>query len=276
MYNRASARPDGTPWSDRKKLLWWDARKRHWTGLDVPDFTPDKAPDYRPGPDAVGDAALAGDQPFIMHGDGVGWIWVPNGLKDGPIPTYYEPFESPVTNALYPEHPANPAADRKERPDNRYVPPGDPRFPHVLTTYRLTEHHTAGGMTRFLPHLAELQPTFFAEISPELAGEVGVEHGDWVTITSPRGIVEARALVTSRIPPLVVNGRRVHQVGLPYHWGTRGLVTGDSANDLVAMSEEPNVRIMETKGLACHVARGRRPRGRAALDYLQERMRVAG
>jgi formate dehydrogenase major subunit len=131
-------------------------------------------------------------------------------------------------------------------------------------------------MTRFLSHLAELQPTFFAEISPELAEEIGVEHGDWVTVSSPRGIVEARALVTSRIPPLLVNGRRIHQVGLPYHWGTRGLVTGDSANDLVAMSEEPNVRIMETKGLVCHVARGRRPRGRAALEYLEERLRVAG
>jgi formate dehydrogenase major subunit len=272
MYNRASARPDGSPWSERKKLVWWDASKREWTGLDVPDFTKDKAPDYRPIDDAEGDAALRGDAPFIMHADGVGWIWVPMGLRDGPLPTHYEPLESPFANALYPNRQTNPPADKKERTGNAYVPHGDTRFPHVLTTYRLTEHHTAGGMTRYLSHLSELQPQFFAEISPELARDVAVENGDWVTIASPRGIVEARALVTSRIPSLRVGGRVIHQVGLPYHWGTRGLVTGDSANDLVAMSEEPNVRIMETKGLVCHVARGRRPRGRAALDYLESLM----
>lgn len=272
MYNRCSARPDGTPWSERKRLVWWDAAKGQWTGTDVPDFTLTKAPDYRPPDGATGDEALGGDAPFIMHGDGMGWIWVPTGLRDGPLPTYFEPFESPVGNRLYPAHPSNPPADRKERPDNQYVPVGDPRFPHVLTTYRLTEHHTAGGMSRFVSHLAELQPEFFAEISPELAREIGVRHGEWVTVSSPRGLVEARAMVTSRIPPLEVDGRRIHQVGLPYHWGSRGLVRGDSANDLIAMSEEPNVRIMETKGLACHVARGRRPRGRAALEYLRERM----
>src|SRR5206468_9113816 len=105
-----------------------------------------------------------------------------------------------------------------------------------------------------------------------LAQEIGAVHGGWVTISSPRGVVEARALVTARIPSLRMDGRVIHQVGLPYHWGTRGLVTGDSANDLVAMSEEPNVRIMETKGLVCHVAPGRRPRGPAALSYLERLM----
>jgi formate dehydrogenase major subunit len=273
MYNRASARPDGSPWSDRKKLVWWDAGKREWTGLDVPDFTVTKPPDYRPVNGSVGDEALAGDSPFIMHADGKGWIWVPMGLRDGPLPTHYEPLESPFTNALYPAHPTNPPADRKERPNNRYVPLGDRRFPYVLTTYRLTEHHTAGGMSRYLSHLAELQPEFFAEISPDLAAAIGARHGGWVTVASPRGVVEARALVTTRMPSLRVEGRVVHQVGLPYHWGTKGLVTGDSANDLIAMSEEPNVRIMETKGLVCHIAPGRRPRGAAALEYLESLMR---
>jgi len=273
MYNRASARPDGSPWSERKKLVWWDSATRQWTGLDVPDFTPTKAPDYQPPKGAVGDDALPGDAPFIMHTDGLGWIWVPIGLRDGPLPTYYEPLESPLANPLYPAHPTNPPADRKERGDNRYVPVGDERFPYVLTTYRLTEHHTAGGMSRHVSRLAELQPEFFAEISPALAKAIGAEHGGWVTVASPRGVVEARALVTSRMPPLEVNGRIVHQVGLPYHWGSRGLVTGDSANDLVAMSEEPNVRIMETKGLVCHIAPGRRPRGRAANAYLESLMR---
>jgi formate dehydrogenase major subunit len=128
-------------------------------------------------------------------------------------------------------------------------------------------------MSRYLSHLAELQPEFFAEISPELAQTIGARHGGWVTVASPRGVVEARALVTARMTSLRVDGRVIHQVGLPYHWGTRGLVTGDSANDLIAMSEEPNVRIMETKGLVCHVAPGRRPRGRAALTYLESLMR---
>jgi formate dehydrogenase major subunit len=123
----------------------------------------------------------------------------------------------------------------------------------VLTTYRLTEHHTAGGMSRFLPHLAELQPQMFCELSPELARHIGVTHGAMVTIATPRAEIRVRAMVTSRLPPLVVDGRIVHQVGLPYHFGSRGVVTGDAANDLVAISEEPNVRIMEAKALLCSV-----------------------
>ncbi len=121
LYNRASARPDGRPWSERKKLIWWGAPKREWTRLDVPDFAKTKAPDYRPPHDAVGDAALAGDRPFIMHPDGVGWIWVPTGLADGPLPTHYEPLESPVSNPLYPAQQINPAAMKEERPDNQYI-----------------------------------------------------------------------------------------------------------------------------------------------------------
>ena len=266
LYNRASARPDGRPWSDRKRLVWWDAAARQWEGLDTPDFTNTKPPDYLPPADAEGDAGLPGDKPFIMHADGLGWLWVPTGLADGPLPTHYEPFESPVANPLHPAQQVNPAALKQERPDNAYAYSPDPRFPYVMTTYRLTEHHTAGGMSRTLPHLAELQPEFFCEISPELAAERGIDHGGWVTLTTMRGIVEARARVTPRIRPLRIGGGTVHQIGVPYHWGSRGLVTGDSANDLVAMSEEPNVRIMEAKGLLCNVLPGRRPRAGAALD----------
>ena len=120
-------------------------------------------------------------------------------------------------------------------------------------------------MGRTLSHLAELQPEFFCEISPELAAEAGVATGDWVTIATPRGEIEARALVTARMPSLVVGGRRVHQVGLPYHWGSLGLVRGDSANDLVAISQEPNVRIMEAKALVCRLRAGRRGRGPGAI-----------
>jgi formate dehydrogenase major subunit len=109
-------------------------------------------------------------------------------------------------------------------------------------------------MTRFLPHLAELQPELFCEISPELAREAGVRHGERVAVATPRGRIVARAMVTSRIPPLVVDGRVVHQVGLPYHFGARGIVTGDVVNDLLAISEEPNVRIFESKALLCNLS----------------------
>ena len=188
-----------------------------------------------------------------MHPDGVGWIWVPSGLKDGPLPAHYEPLESPVQNSVYTQQ-VNPAALPLARKDNSYSDsPGDPRYPHVLTTYRLTEHHTAGGMTRTLSHLAELQPELFAEISPELARESGMRNGDMMIVATPRGEVRARALVTPRMRPLTVQGRTVHQVGLPYHFGGRGLVTGDVVNDLVAISQEPNVRIMEAKALLCSI-----------------------
>lgn len=255
LYNRASARPDGEPWSERKKLIWWDAARREWTGLDNPDFNRQKPPSYVAPETASGDAGLNGDAPFVMHADGLGWLWVPAGLKDGPLPVHYEPLESPVANPLHGVQ-TNPAADAKERPDNLYArSPGDPEYPHVLTTYRLTEHHTAGGMSRTLSRLAELQPALFCEISAELARELGLDSGDDVVIATPRGRVSARALVTSRLQPLRILGRTVHQVGLPYHFGGRGLVRGDVVNDLVAISEEPNVRIMEAKALVCRVER---------------------
>ena len=261
IYNRASARPDGKPWSERKKLVWWDEQKKEWTGLDIPDY------DNKMPPDAPlnleqgeGTSALGGARPFTLHPDGVGWLYVPSGLKDGPLPTHYEPLESPVKNALYHQE-TNPAANPKRRPDNPYAEsPGDARFPYVLTTYRLTEHHTAGGMTRNLSHLSELQPELFTEISPELAKLCGLRHGEWATISTPRGAVEARVMITPRMMPLQVNGRIVHQVGLPYHWGYVGEVTGDVVNDLLAISEEPNVRIMETKALVCDLRPGRRKR----------------
>ncbi len=272
LYNRCSARPDGKAWSERKKLVWWDEEKKEWTGLDVPDFDKNKSPDYHPAPGAKGMEAIAGDKPFILHPDGVGWLFVTSGLKDGPLPTHYEPLESPFGNALYPKHADNPAADKKERPDNPYARPQDERFPYVLSTYRLTEHHTAGGMSRTLSHLAELQPELFCEVSPELAGEIGLDHGEWATITTPRALVEARVMVTPRLRPLWVEGRTVHQVGLPYHWGYNGTVTGDVVNDLLVISEEPNVRIMETKALVCDIEPGRRSRGPAVLTQLREKL----
>jgi len=255
LYNRASARPDGKPWSERKALVWWDEEQRAWTGHDVADFTRTKAPDYRPTESMRGDDAIPGDAPFLMHPDGLGWLWVPTGLKDGPLPAHYEPLESNSRNPLYAQQ-ENPHAKKFERPDNPYAASPDSRFPYVLTTYRLTEHHTAGGMSRTLSHLAELQPELFAEISPELAAEAGVANAEMVTISTARASIRARALVTTRMPSLTIDGKRVHQVGLPFHWGGRGLVTGDVVNDLLAISEEPNVKIFEAKGLTCNLTRG--------------------
>ena len=259
IYNRASARPDGAPWSEEKKLIWWDEQNREWTGHDITDFKKTMPPDHKAELAKGGLEALDGDKPFGMHPDGRGWLYVSSGLKDGPMPAHFEPLESPVRNPMYPGQQDNPPADKKERPDNSYAKsPDDPRFPFILTTYRLTEHHTAGGMSRGLGHLAELQPELFAEISPELAR--GQRHrcmSGWVTIVTPRGLVSAKALVTARMRPLQIDGRTIHQVGLPYHWGWKGIVTGDVVNDLLAISEEPNVRIMEIESA------GLQPRARA-------------
>jgi formate dehydrogenase major subunit len=267
IYNRASARPDGRPWSERKKLVWWDSEK--WTGIDVPGFVKGKAPDYEPEVGAEGLDAIPGDAPFILHEDGLGWIYVPKGLKDGPLPTHYEPLESPVPNELY-SHNTNPPVHWFPRVENRFAPPGDSRFPFVLTTYRLTEHHTAGGMSRFLSHLAELQPEMFAEISLELAGELKINNGDHICIVTLRAAIEARALVSRRIRVLRINGKTVHQVALPYHYGTAGLVRGGAANDLLTISGEPNVTIMEAKACTCNIVPGRLPRGRAFAEFLNK------
>ncbi|HEX3005006.1 MAG TPA: formate dehydrogenase, partial [Angustibacter sp.] len=176
IYNRASAKPDGTPWSERKKYVWWDADQGKWTGHDVPDFVPDRAPDYVPPDDAKGPDAIGGHDPFIMQTDGKGWLYAPVGLADGPLPTFYEPHESPVRNALYGQQ-QSPALQAIEHPANPSNPPQSPVFPFVFTSYRLTEHHTAGGMSRTLPYLSELQPSMFCEVSPRLARERGLEHG---------------------------------------------------------------------------------------------------
>jgi formate dehydrogenase major subunit len=272
IYNRASADPDGKPWSERKRYVWWDAEEEEWTGEDVPDFSPEKRPDYIPPEDAKAQDALRGDEPFIMQGDGRAWLFAPNGIVDGPFPTHYEPQESPFSNPLYPQQ-ANPVREQYQRRDNPYNPTGDEpgadAFPFVMTTYRLTEHHTAGAMTRTLPYLAELQPEMFCEVSPELARERGLRHGEWATIVSSRAAIEARVMVTERVKPLTVDGRTVHQVGLPYHWGNRGLAKGDSANDLFPFALDPNVHIQEVKAATCDIVPGRRPRGPERLDLVE-------
>ncbi|MFC6257963.1 molybdopterin dinucleotide binding domain-containing protein, partial [Kocuria oceani] len=273
--------PAGRPWSERKKLVWWDEEQDRWVGDDVPDFPLHLAPGTRPDPDAGGAAALAGDDPFIMQADGKGWLYAPKGVLDGPLPTHYEPQESPIDNALYTQQ-RNPSRVLFARPDNLSAPsagePGADVYPYVFTTYRLTEHHTAGGMSRWLPYLSELQPEMFCEVSPELAAECGLEPYGWATIVSPRAAIEARVLVTDRMTPLVVRGQTVHQIGLPYHWGVGddAVVSGDSANDLLGLTLEPNVQIQDSKVGSCHIRPGRRPQGAALLELVADYQVRAG
>jgi formate dehydrogenase major subunit len=274
MYNRASADPAGNPWPKEARLaqqfgdgtaagyVYWDPSVQgtdaggnpiqgRWVGLDVPDFPATKAPTAQAVPGGVGLDFHDGASPFIMKGDGKGWLFAPSGLVDGPLPAHYEPFESPVENPVYGQQ-SNPLTKIWE-PEGRLAPVGSPDFPHILSTYRLTEHHLSGVMSRWLPWLAELQPELFAEISPEHAEELGVANTEPIRIITPRATITAKALVTRRARPYTIAGKRVHYVGLPWHWGYKGIAVGDVVNDLSAMVGDPNVSIHEAKVFVCRV-----------------------
>ena len=252
LYNRAAADPRGRPWSERKKLIWWDpnapgnepGKKGKWVGLDVPDFNPFLAPTDKNG-----------DKPFIMRADLVGAFFGP--LNDGPFPEHYEPIESPVRNLLSKQQ-NNPVAKIWKVPDqrNELAPVGSLEYPYVITTYRLTEHHLSGVMSRYLPFLAEMFESHFAEISHELAEELGIQNGDKVTVLTPRGKIHVKAMVTHRLKPFVIDGKKVHQIGVPWHWGYNGIARGDITNDLSATVGDPNVYIQETKAFVCNVKKG--------------------
>jgi len=250
MYNRASAGPDGQPWSERKRWIWWDGQK--WTGYDIPDFAVNKAPNAPANPTAVGLDALAGTDPFIMKADGRGWLFAPTGLVDGPLPTHYEPVEGPIKNPLYKQQ-TNPVLKYWNREENKLAQFGDPKFPYIMTTFRLTEHHLSGVMTRNLPWLTQLQPELFIELSPELAAEKGIANLDMVRISSIRGQIRAKALVTRRIRPFMLDGQQYHHIGLPWHWGYMGISTGDVVNDLTSLVGDPNVSMHEGKALMVNV-----------------------
>ena len=259
MYNRASADPQGRPWSERKRYMWWDAQQRQWTGKDKPDFSHDKDPDYQPDwskAPVQGVDAHDGKAPFMMSADGRAWLFAPSGLKDAPLPTHYEPVESPVRNPMYNQQ-ENPPVKRWDRPDNPYHEVGDPRFPLVMTTYRLTEHHAGGSPTRSVGVLAELQPEGFAEIPRELAQAKNIVNLDWVVISTARGEIETKALVTDRLQPLIIDGRRIYQIGMPWHFGWQGEATGAVANVLTSVVGDPNTTIHGGKSFTCNLRKGR-------------------
>jgi formate dehydrogenase major subunit len=275
MYSRASADVAGNPWSERKKYTYWDPNKDSgqkdangnpiigtWVNVasDAIDFPPTKKPDAQPkdGAEGVGLNFHSGASPAIMKPDGKFWLFAPTGAVDGPMPTHYEPYESPVANPVYKQQ-RNPVAKIWEVKGNPYHQMEDAAtYPIVVSTYRLTEHYLSGTMSRWLPWLAELMPELFCEMSPELAAEKEINNGDWVTLVTARGEVEARALVTRRMRPFVIEGKTVHQVGLPWHWGYQGLARGDVSNDISALVADPNVTIHEGKVFSCDIKPGRR------------------
>jgi formate dehydrogenase major subunit len=188
--------------------------------------------------------------PFIMKPEGHAHIFGP-GRTDGPFPEHYEPLESPVANAF--SNTQNNPAIIVWRPDEIGTPD---EYPIVATTYRVTEHWQAGQMTRNLPWLVELMPQMFVEISEELADELGIGDAELVTVRSKRGSIQAIAIVTKRFKPMQVNGKMVHQIGLPWHWGFQGLCVGDSANKLSPHVGDANTMIPEVKAFLVQVEKG--------------------
>jgi len=284
MYSRASADAAGMPWSERKKYTYWDANKDSgqkdangnpiigaWVnaGSDGIDFPVTKKPDAEPKEGGTGLDAIGGNSPAIMKPDGKFWLFAPSGAVDGPLPTHYEPYESPVTNPVYKQQ-RNPVAKTWAVKGNPYHEMEDAeQFPIVVSTYRLTEHYLSGTMSRWLPWLAELMPELFIEMSPELGDEKGINNGDWVTVVTKRGEVEGRALITRRMRPFVIEGKTVHEIGIPWHWGYQGLASGDVTNDISALVADPNVSIHEGKVFSCNIRPGRRS---APATELQQRL----
>ncbi len=206
LYNRASCDANGKPWDPSRNLIHWNGKA--WGGNDVPDMRPNAAPEEGVGA-------------FIMTGEGVARLFAP-GMVEGPFPEHYEPFETPLgKNPMHPDVPAvasNPAA-RVYQGDMELFGKAD-EFPYVATTYRLAEHFHFWTKTSKIN--AILQPEHFVEISEELAAEKGIRKGDVVTVRSNRGHIKAVAVVTRRIPVLTVEGRKIHTVGIPLHYGFKG------------------------------------------------------
>ena len=228
LYNRASADVNGKAWSERKKYIAWDGSK--WAGPDVPDFPPTRAPD------AAG--------PFIMNPEGVSRLWVRRTMADGPFPEHYEPFEAPLENVLHPKTSASPVARVFKGDLEVFGKAKD--FPYVATTYRLVEHFHF--WTKHAKRNAVMQPEAFAEISEELAKEKGIKNGSWVRVWSNRGSVKCKAVVTKRIPALKIDGKMVHTVGLPFHFGFVGETKKNiGANALTPYVGDANTNTPEFK-----------------------------
>jgi formate dehydrogenase major subunit len=238
LYNRASCTPEGKPWDPDRKQVWWNEGTQKWTGNDVPDFKPDSHPKDHMGP-------------FIMNPEGVGRLFVPIGvMADGPFPEHYEPVESPVQNLFHPNQANNPLVKKFKTPFDKFGTPDE--YNIVCTTYRLTEHYHY--WTKNNPMNVQLIPEPFVEIPVELAEEKGIRGAEMIKVTSARGTYIAKAFVTKRIKPMMIDGKRVYQIGLPIHQGFRGIQEDQErdartpANLLTPAVTDPNAHTPESKG----------------------------
>lgn len=251
LYNRASADLDGKPWSEDKAVIWWNPTKvdektgkaGKWIGKDVPDFKATVPPNGSEFP-------YVGNQPFLMQDDGMAALFCRKSLKEGPFPEHYEPWETPVENLLNPIA-LNPVVKVWE-PDKHSSPD---KYPIVATTFRLTEHWQTGVMTRNLPWLGELAPEMFIEMSKELAEEIGINNGEFVIVDNARGEIKAKAMVTERFKPFQIHGKTVHHIGMPWHFGFKGYVTGAVANILTPHIGDGNTTMPEYKAFLVNVRR---------------------
>jgi formate dehydrogenase major subunit len=239
MYNRASCDPSGKPWDPERRQVWWSEAQQKWVGNDVPDFKVDSKPADHMGP-------------FIMNPEGVGRIFAPlAAFADGPFPEHYEPVESPVANPLHPQQSNNPVAKKFKSDMDKLGTPAE-GFNVVCTTYRLTEHYHY--WTKNNPMNVQLVPEPFVEVPAQLADEMGIHGGEKVKVTSARGHYIAKAMVTKRIKPMMIDGKKTYQIGVPIHWGYRGIAEDEGktaltpANQLSPAAIDPNAYTPEFKG----------------------------
>jgi formate dehydrogenase major subunit len=239
LYNRASCDPDGKPWDPSRRQVWWDEGKQTWVGNDVPDFKADSAPKDHMGP-------------FIMNPEGVGRLFVPLGaMADGPFPEHYEPLESPIANPLHPAQSNNPVIKKYKTDQDKYGTT-DQGFNVVCTTYRLTEHYHY--WTKNNPMNVQLVPEPFVEVPAELANRMGISGGEKIKVTSARATYVAKAMVTRRIRPMTIDGKETFQIGIPIHWGYRGISEDEGktaktlTNQLTPTVIDPNAFTPEFKG----------------------------
>ncbi len=243
LYNRASCNVEGKPWDPERKQVWWNEAAGKWVGNDVPDFKPDSHPKDHLGP-------------FIMNPEGVGRLFAPIGvLADGPFPEHYEPIESPTKNLFHPEQSNNPLVKKFKTPYDKFGTPEE--FSIVCTTYRLTEQYHY--WTKNNPMNVQLIPEPFVEIPVELAEEKGIRPTDMINVISARGTYTAKAFVTRRLKPMMIDGKKVYQIGLPIHQGYRGIVEDEHkdartpANLLTPAVTDPNAHTPESKGFLVKV-----------------------
>jgi formate dehydrogenase major subunit len=243
LYNRASCNTDGKPWDPERKQIWWSESAGKWVGNDVPDFKPDSNPKDHMGP-------------FIMNPEGIGRLFAPIGvLADGPFPEHYEPIESPVKNLLHPDQSNNPLVKKFKTPFDKFGSPEE--YSIVCTTYRLTEQYHY--WTKNNPMNVQLIPEPFVEIPVELADEKGIRGTDKIKVISARGTYIAKAFVTRRLKPMMIDGKKVYQIGLPIHQGFRGIGEDEGrnartpANLLTPAVTDPNAHTPESKGFLVKV-----------------------